>query len=75
MTSIAAVAVPAEGHARLAPGETHAMLEGLRAGLVRGDSLAVTFQFAHAGPIAVQARIIEYAQVDSATGASHTRGR
>ena len=60
-------AIPVAGGAtvRLAPGGGHGMISGLGP-LRRGDSLSVIFRFTRGGAIAVKARVIGYADVDTA---------
>ncbi|MBI3792293.1 MAG: copper chaperone PCu(A)C [Gemmatimonadetes bacterium] len=50
---------------RLGPGGRHGMVTGFT-GHARGDSLAVTFRFTRVGAVVVKARVIGYADVDTA---------
>lgn len=65
MAMLDALPVAAGDSERLAPGGRHGMITGLPA-LVRGDSITLTFRFAHAGPRVVWAHVITYADVDTA---------
>jgi copper(I)-binding protein len=58
MRMVDALAVPASGQLRLAPGGTHVMLSGLRAPLVAGQKIRVSFRFAGAGPRDVDVAIV-----------------
>lgn len=49
------VAVPAGGEAQLKPGGYHVMLSGLKSAIRRGDSVAVTLTFEHAGAVRIEA--------------------
>lgn len=71
MRPVAAVEVPAGGHAELAPGGLHVMLMGLEAPLVEGDSFPLTLVFEKAGSVEVQVTV----QSATATGgATHAHG-
>jgi copper(I)-binding protein len=48
------LAIPAHGIVRLAPGGYHVMFAHLTKPLVKGDKIKVTFNFDHAGAIAVE---------------------
>ena len=65
MAMLAELPVAAGAIERLAPGGRHGMITGLPA-LVRGDSMTLTFRFAHAGPRVMWAHVIAYADVDTA---------
>lgn len=52
---------------RLSPGGVHAMFAPSGRALTRGDSVLVTFTFAHRGRVTQAARVIDYADVDTAT--------
>ena len=65
MASLEALPVASGSTERLAPGGRHGMITGLGPH-ARGDSLSVRFHFAVAGTIAVKARVIAYADVDTA---------
>ena len=58
--------VPAGGVARLAPGGTHVMLEGLRRRFAPGDTIAVTLVFRRAGSVTVNASVFSYEQLQEA---------
>ena len=63
------VAVAAGASLRFAPGGYHVMVGPLVRPLVRGESLALTVRFAHGAPVTARARVITYADVDTATSA------
>ena len=65
MAILEAIPVAAGASERLAPGGRHGMITGLGP-LARGDSLSVIFRFARSGTVAVKARVIAYADVDTA---------
>lgn len=58
--------IPAGGVARLAPGGTHVMLEGLRRRFAPGDTVALTFVFRRGGAVAVNASVFSYEQLQEA---------
>jgi copper(I)-binding protein len=58
------VPAPAGAPGFLAPGETHAMLEGLPRMFVAGDSVPVTFVFRRAGRVAAYARVVRYEELE-----------
>ena len=58
MRIVDAVAVPASGEVRLAPGGMHVMLSGLKAPLVAGQKIRVSFRFAGAGSRDVDVAIV-----------------
>lgn len=60
------VPVPAGGVARLAPGGTHVMLEGLQRRFVPGDTVAITFVFRRGGSVTVNASVFSYEQLQEA---------
>jgi hypothetical protein len=51
MTAMSALAVPAQGTARLAPGHEHLMIMGPVWQLSQGQALTLTLTFAHAGSV------------------------
>lgn len=63
--SVVSIAVRAGKTLRLSPDGLHALLDGLRRPLVRGDSTRVTLRFAHGAPVSAPARVIAYADLDS----------
>lgn len=67
MMPVSALAVPGHGVARLAPGGFHGMIGSLARALVRGERIALTVRFEHAGVVRAEAVVITYADVDSAT--------
>ena len=67
MMAVAALDVPARGTARLAPGGFHGMIGPLARALVRGERIALTVRFEHAGVVRAEAIVITYADVDTAT--------
>lgn len=67
MMPVAALAVPANSVVRLAPGGFHGMIGPLARPLVRGERIALTVRFEHAGVVRAEAVVITYADVDSAT--------
>lgn len=60
------IPVAARATVSLAPGGLHGMITTFPRDTHRGDSVSVTFRFARAGAIAVYARVIDYADVDTA---------
>jgi copper(I)-binding protein len=66
MSPLASLPIAAHHEVRLQPGGYHVMLEGLRAKLVPGDSLPVTFRFAVGGDTTVLARIVRYRDLEQA---------
>ena len=71
MRAVAAAEVPARGLLQLAPGGYHGMVAVQRA-LKRGDTVPLTLTFARAGTITVNAAVIAYADVDTATAPATT---
>lgn len=67
MRSVTGIAVPARGTLALAPGGFHGMLGPLAHAISRGDRIPLVVRFARAGAIAVEATVITYADVDTAT--------
>jgi copper(I)-binding protein len=65
MAMLDRLVVPSGATVRLSPGGSHGMISSLGT-LARGDSLSVTFRFARSGAVAVKARVIGYADVDTA---------
>ncbi len=65
MAMLDAIPVAAGATERLAPGGRHGMITGLGPH-ARGDALTVIFRFAHGGAITATARVIAYADVDTA---------
>jgi copper(I)-binding protein len=70
MRPIPALPIDANATLRFAPGGYHVMLMD-PAPLRAGDSVDVTFQFARAHQITTRARVITYADVDTATARTH----
>jgi hypothetical protein len=66
MQPVSALPLPAHDTVKFAPGGLHIMVFGVGAGVRPGDSAAVTVRFLRAGEITHWARVITYAQVDSA---------
>ncbi len=66
MRAVAAIEVPSRGALRLAPGDFHGML-AMQRRPARGDSVPITLAFAKSGTITVKAKVIVYADVDTAT--------
>lgn len=60
------VVIPALGSARFAPGGRHVMLEGLTRRIVAGDTIPLVLSFSHGGRVSIRARVVSYAQLDSA---------
>lgn len=75
MVSVPLVAIPGHSELHFSPGGYHGMLEGLRQPLVRGDTVRVTLRLAHAGEVSALARIVAYADLDSATAPSPSSQR
>ena len=67
MMAVAALEVPPRGAVRLTPGGFHGMIGPLSRPLVRGERIALTVRFEHAGVARADATVITYADVDSAT--------
>lgn len=65
MAMLDALPVASGATERLAPGGRHGMITGFGPH-ARGDSLSLRFHFAVVGTIAVKARVIAYADVDTA---------
>jgi hypothetical protein len=58
------LALPPGATVRLAPGERHGMLEGVRSGsMVVGETVEVTLTFAEAGSVTLQVPVVRYADV------------
>lgn len=57
MRRVEALDIPAGEGLRLAPGGLHIMMFGLKAPLVAGTTLPVTFTFEKAGPVTVDAAV------------------
>lgn len=70
MRPVPALPIEANATVRFAPGGYHVMLMD-PAPLHAGDSVEVTFQFTGIHPITVHARVITYADVDTAAGRTH----
>ena len=66
MTPVAELSVPAHDTLRFAPGGLHIMVIDLSRPIARGDSARVTVTFRRAGDVAGWARVIGYADVDTA---------
>jgi copper(I)-binding protein len=62
MLPVSGIAVPAGGRVRLAPGEYHLMLEGLRRPLAVGDTVTLELHFAVSGPMLVRAPVLRYTE-------------
>jgi copper(I)-binding protein len=69
MAMVPALEIPAHGSASLIPGAVHAMVDGLRPGIVPGDTATVTFRFTHGGLVQTVAKVIDYGDVDRLTAA------
>jgi len=67
MMSVSTLEVPAHGSVRLAPGGYHGMIGPLTRPLVRGERVALTVRFEHAGIVRADATVITYADLDTAT--------
>jgi copper(I)-binding protein len=67
MQMVSEVAVGPRTLVRLAPGGMHAMYTAAGRALARGDTVTMVLTFAHQGTLRVVARVIEYADVDTAT--------
>lgn len=67
MEAITAIALAPGATERLAPGVRHAMVSAPFPTIKEGDSVRVTLTFARAGPLALRAAAITYADVDTAT--------
>jgi copper(I)-binding protein len=64
MAHVYALAVPAKGVLRLAPGGTHVMLDSLRRDFRPGDSLRVVLRFGRAGTVPIVAPVVSYAELE-----------
>ncbi|HEU4630800.1 MAG TPA: copper chaperone PCu(A)C [Gemmatimonadaceae bacterium] len=64
MAHVQALAVPARGELRLAPGGMHVMLDALRRDFRPGDSLHVVLRFRRAGAVPVAAPVVSYAELE-----------
>ena len=73
MMPVTALEVPTRGSARLAPGGYHGMIGPLARPLVRGERVALTVRFEHAGVVRAEATVITYADVDTATALNKTK--
>ena len=73
MRRVAAVEVPAGGHAELAPGGLHVMLMGLEAPLAEGTRFPLTLVFEKAGRIEVQVPVLS-ATATAAGSETHGHG-
>ncbi|MDA1081681.1 MAG: SCO family protein [Gemmatimonadetes bacterium] len=69
MHAVDAAEVPARGMFRLSPGGYHGMIAPVTRTLVRGERLPVGVRFARAGTVRVDATVITYADLDTATAA------
>ncbi len=63
METVAAAEVPARGWLRLEPGSMHLMLMTLSPRPVAGDTLDLTLEFRHAGPITIRVPVVTYVEV------------
>lgn len=68
MAPVTAVAIPAGGEVQFAPGGLRGTLEAIRRPLVRGDSVRMTLYFTGGRSTTTVARVITYAELDSALG-------
>jgi copper(I)-binding protein len=59
MTHLGQIDVPAGARIELQPGGMHIMLIGLTRSLEQGDEVAITLNFANAGPIQIRAQVRE----------------
>lgn len=66
MTPVSFVPLPAGGEVRFAPGGLHGMIDRFDGVLRRGDSVRVTLRLASGRPVAAEARVIAYADLDTA---------
>jgi copper(I)-binding protein len=66
MEPLSAIVLPAERRVRLAPGQYHLMLKGLRRPLASGDTVSLELQFSRAGPVVVRAPVLRYSEAVSA---------
>ena len=66
MAPVGVLPIPPHDSVRFAPGGLHIMVFGVPASLHAGDSASVTVAFRGAGEITHWARVITYAEVDSA---------
>jgi copper(I)-binding protein len=64
MAHVYALAVPARGTLRLAPGGAHVMLTGLRRTVRPGDSLRVVLRFRRGGTVPIVAPVVAYAELE-----------
>ena len=64
MAMVQHLAIPPHDSVRLVPGNIHGMIEGLDRPAA-GVMIAATFQFARAGAVRADARVIGFADVDS----------
>jgi protein SCO1/2 len=67
MHVVQALEIPAGGTVRLAPGGYHGMVGPLKQPVTRGQHVPLTVRLARAGNIRLDATVISYADVDSAT--------
>jgi copper(I)-binding protein len=65
MQSAADVPVPTLGEVVFAPGGYHLMIGGFHRPLAVGDTLSLTFRFAHAGGVPVRAPVLTYSEAVS----------
>jgi len=69
MHAVSALEVPARGSTRLAPGGYHGMIDAVRRPLARGERVSLDIRLARSGSVRVNATVITYADLDTATAA------
>jgi len=60
MEPVASLRVPAGGYTILGPGSYHLMIEGLHHPVAIGDTLQITLEFDHGGPVTVSVPVLNY---------------
>lgn len=73
MVSVASVPVVAGGEVRFAPGGLHGMVERMRRPLTRGDTVRLTVRLARGQSVSATARVIAYADLDTAIAPTSRR--
>ena len=68
MMPVAALAVPAHGTARLAPGGRHIMLESLARPVAAGDTIPLVLTFRRAGRLRVRAPVVRHGDLPRSLG-------
>lgn len=68
MAPAEALEIPASGELRMAPGGYHIMLMGARKDLAPGDTVDAELVFRRAGPVAVRAAVVSYAELARVLG-------